>query len=122
MKKKKAAYDGKLRIRRGDTVVVTAGKNRGTEGKVLRVLPAKGRLIVEGVNMIKRATKANPQKNIKGGIVEREAPIAVSNVLLLDPEAGKPTRVGIRVEGGERVRYAKKSGATVSAVSSASQE
>src|SRR5436190_19552229 len=122
MKKKKHVNEGKLRVRRGDLVVVTSGKDKGAEGKVLRVMPAKGRVIVEGVNMIKRATRPNPQKNIKGGIVEREGAISVSNVLLQDPEGGKPTRIGVRVEGGERVRYAKKSGATVSPVSSASEE
>jgi large subunit ribosomal protein L24 len=116
MKKKKPVMDGKFRIRRGDVVVVTTGKDRGAEGKVLRVLPSAGRVIVEGVNMIKRATRANPQKNIKGGIVEREAPIALSNILLKDPEGGKPTRMGVRVEGAERVRFAKKSGSTVSTV------
>ncbi len=116
MKKKKPVMEGKFRIRRGDTVVVRRGKDRGAEGKVLRVLPAAGRVIVEGVNLIKRATRANPQKNIKGGIVEREAPIALSNVLLKDPEGGKATRMGVRVESGERVRYAKKSGTTVSTV------
>ena len=122
MKKKKAVFTGKLRIRRGDVVVVTAGKDRGASGKVLRVLPARGRLIVEGVNKIKRATRANPQKNIKGGIIEREAPIAVANVQLRDPETGKATRLGVRTEGEERVRYAKKSGVTVSAVTAASGE
>jgi large subunit ribosomal protein L24 len=122
VKKKKAVFTGKLRIRRGDVVVVTAGKDRGASGKVLRVLPARGRLIVEGVNKIKRATRANPQKNIKGGILEREAPIAVANVQLRDPETGKATRLGVRTEGEERVRYAKKSGVTVSAVTAASGE
>ncbi len=122
MKKKKAVFTGKLRIRRGDVVVVIAGKDRGASGKVLRVLPAKGRLIVEGVNKIKRATRANPQKNIKGGILEREAPVAVANVQLKDPETGKPTRVGVRTEAGERVRYARKSGTTVSTVTAASGE
>ena len=122
MKKKQIVYSGKIKLRRGDEVVVRTGKDRGAEGKVLRVLPAKGRIVVEGVNMIKRATKANPQKNIKGGIVEREAPIAISNVLLKDPEGGKASRTGVRVEGGERVRYAKKSGATVSTVSSSAGE
>ena len=116
MKKKKSVMEGKFRIRRGDTVVVRRGKDRGAEGKVLRVLPAAGRVIVEGVNLIKRATRANPQKNIKGGIVEREAPIALSNVLMKDPEGGKPTRIGVRVESGERVRFAKKSGTTVSTI------
>jgi len=122
VKKKKAVFTGKLRIRRGDVVIVTAGKDRGASGKVLRVLPAKGRLIVEGVNKIKRATRANPQKNIKGGILEREAPIAVANVQLKDPETGKATRIGVRSEGEERVRFAKKSGVTVSAVTAASGE
>jgi large subunit ribosomal protein L24 len=122
VKKKKSLFTGKLRIRRGDVVLVTAGKDRGASGKVLRVLPAKGRVIVEGVNKIKRATRANPQKNIKGGILEREAPIAVANVQLKDPETGKATRIGVRTEGEERVRFAKKSGVTVSAVTAASGE
>jgi len=122
VKKKKYVFTGKLRIRRGDVVLVTAGKDRGASGKVLRVLPAKGRVIVEGVNKIKRATRANPQKNIKGGILEREASIAVANVQLKDPETGKATRIGVRTEGEERVRFAKKSGVTVSAVTAASGE
>ena len=122
MKKKQQVYSGKNRIRRDDVVVVMTGKDRGASGKVLRVLPAKGRVVVEGVNMIKRATRANPQKNIKGGIVEKEAPIAISNVLLKDPEKGKGTRIGIRVEGEDRVRWAKKSGETISTVSSGSGE
>ena len=109
---------GKQRLRKGDEVVVLAGKDRGAHGKVLRVLPGDGKVVVEGVNMIKRATRPNPQKNIKGGIVEREAPIALSNVLLRDPETGKATRVGVRTEGGERVRWAKKSKATIGTVAS----
>ncbi len=109
---------GKSRIRRGDEVVVLTGKDGGAHGKVLRVLRKKDRVVVEGVNMIKRATRPNPQKNIKGGIVEKEAPIALSNVLLKDPESGKATRLGVRVEGGERVRFAKKSKATVAAIAS----
>lgn len=116
MKKKKAPAPSRIRIRRGDMVVVTTGSDKGASGKVLRVIPDEGRVVVEGVNLIKRATRANPQKNIKGGIVEREAPIAVSNVLLQDPEGGKATRLGVRTEAGERVRFAKKSGSTVSAV------
>jgi large subunit ribosomal protein L24 len=120
-KLKKRAVTGKLRVRRGDHVVVTTGKDRGAEGKVLRVLPAKGSVVVEGVNLIKRATRANPQKNIKGGILQKEAPIALSNVLLKDPESSKGTRVGIRSEGGERVRYAKRSKATISTVTEAAE-
>ncbi len=122
MKKKKPVFEGKARIRRGDVVVVIAGKDRGVSGKVLRVLRSRGRAVVEGVNMIKRATRANPQKNIKGGIVDKEAPISLANVLLKDPESGKPTRVGIRIEGEERVRFAKKSGETISAVSRGTEE
>jgi large subunit ribosomal protein L24 len=122
MKKKQPAYTGKRRIRKDDLVVVLTGKDRGARGKVLKVLPEKGRAVVEGVNKIKRATRANPQKNIKGGILEREAPIAVANVQLKDPETGKPSRIGVRTEGEERVRFAKKSGTTVSAVTAASGE
>ena len=116
MKKKQPEYKGKTTVRKGDDVVIMTGKNRGAHGKVLRVVPAKGRVVVEGVNLIKRATRPNPQKNIKGGIVEREAAIAISNVMLRDPETGKPTRVGVRVEGGERVRFARRSNATISSV------
>ena len=116
MKKKQPEYTGKTRVRKGDDVVVLAGKDRGAHGKVLRVVPDKGRVVVEGVNLIKRATRPNPQKNIKGGIVEKEAAIALSNVMLRDPETGKPTRVGVRVEGDERVRYARRSKATISSV------
>src|SRR5262245_48784067 len=115
-KSKEAEAPRKIRLRRGDEVVVIAGKDKGSQGKVLRVVPEKGRVVVEGVNMVKRATRANPQKNIKGGLLEREAPIAVSNVLLKDPERDGGTRIGVRVEGGERVRFAKKSRSTVSAV------
>ena len=81
-------------IRKNDTVVVTTGKDRGKRGRVLKVVADKNRLVVEGVNFIKRHTKANPQRNIKGGIVEREASIDASNVQLVCPECGKRTRVG----------------------------
>lgn len=119
MKKKKYVATGKARIRRGDEVVVISGADRGAAGKVLRVLPTSARVVVEGVNLIKRATRPNPQKNIKGGIVEKEAPISLSNVMLKDPETGKPTRVGVRSEGAERVRFARRSGTAVSTVSGA---
>ena len=96
-------------IRKNDTVVVTTGKDSGKRGRVLRVLPVKNRLIVEGVNMIKRHTRPNPQRNIKGGIVEREASLHASNVQLLCPECGKMTRVGRRVLGdGRKVRVCRK--------------
>ena len=95
-------------IRRNDTVVVTAGKDSGKRGRVLKVLPVKNRLIVEGVNLIKRHTRPNPQRNIKGGIVEREAAIHLSNVMLVDPDTNEPTRVGAKVlSDGTRVRISR---------------
>ena len=96
-------------IRRNDQVVVTAGKDSGKRGRVLRVLPLKNRLIVEGVNMIKRHTRPNPAKNIKGGIVEREASVHASNVQLVCPECGAQTRVGHKILGdGRKVRVCSK--------------
>jgi large subunit ribosomal protein L24 len=101
-------------VRKNDTVVVRAGRDRGKRGRVLRVIADKNRVVVEGVNMIKRHTRPNPQKNIKGGIVEREASIHASNVMLLDPETNEPTRVGIKtLPDGRRIRIGRKSGATV---------
>ena len=103
-----------MSIRKNDQVIVRTGKDRGKKGRVLMVLAAKNRVVVEGVNVIKRHTRPNPQKNIKGGIVEREAPIHASNVMLLDPDTNEPTRVGTKVLGdGRRVRIARKSGTTV---------
>ena len=96
-------------IRKNDNVVVTTGKDRGKRGRVLRMTPESNRLVVEGVNIIKRHTKANPQKNIKGGLVEREAPLHASNVQLVCPECGKPTRIGRRLlDDGRRVRFCRK--------------
>ena len=96
-------------IRKNDNVVVMAGKDRGKRGRVLRIVPDTNRVVVEGVNMIKRHTKANPQKNIKGGLVEREAPLHASNVQLVCPECGKPTRLGKRILGdGRKVRVCRR--------------
>jgi large subunit ribosomal protein L24 len=96
-------------LRKNDNVVVTTGKDRGKRGRVVRVVPEKNRVIVEGVNVIKRHTKANPQKNIKGGVVEREAPLHASNVQLVCPECGKPTRIGKQILGdGRKVRVCRK--------------
>jgi large subunit ribosomal protein L24 len=96
-------------IRKNDNVVVTTGKDRGKRGRVVRVVPDKNRVIVEGVNIIKRHTKANPQRQIKGGLVEREAPLHASNVQIVCPECGKPTRIGRRVLGdGRKVRVCRK--------------
>ena len=96
-------------IRKNDNVVVTTGKDRGKRGRVLKVLPEKNRLIVEGVNFIKRHTKPNPQRNIKGGLVEREAPLHASNVQVVCPDCGRATRIGRRVlEDGRKVRFCRK--------------
>jgi len=96
-------------IRKNDNVLVITGRDRGKRGRVLRVLPTKGRLVVEGVNFIKRHTKANPQRNVKGGIVQREASLHASNVQLVCPECGAPTRIGSRrLDDGSRVRFCRK--------------
>ena len=96
-------------IRKNDNVIVTTGKDSGKRGRVLRVLPEKNRLIVEGVNIIKRHTKANPQRNVKGGVVSREASLHASNVQLVCPECGRQTRVGHRVlDDGRKVRICRK--------------
>ena len=102
-------------IRKNDSVLVITGKDRGKRGRVLKVIPGdkeaegKIRLIVEGVNMIKRHTKANPGKGVKGGIVEREASLHASNVQLVCPECGAQTRVGRRILGdGRKVRVCRK--------------
>ena len=96
-------------IRKNDSVLVITGKDRGKRGRVLRVVPDKNRLVVEGVNVIKRHTKPNPGKNIKGGIVEREATLAMSNVQLVCPECSRPTRIGRkRLDDGPSVRYCVK--------------
>ena len=88
---------------------VNAGNDKGKTGKVLSVDPAKDRAIVEGVNMVSRHTKPNA-KQPQGGIIKQEAPIHISNLNLIDPKSGKPTRVGFKVEGDKKVRIAKKSG------------
>ena len=100
----------KLHIKKGDSVIVIAGDNKGQQGKVLKVEAAKQRAIVEGVNLVKKATKPNA-KNPQGGIVEQEAAIHISNLQLLDPKSGKATRTGRKANAeGKLVRYAKKSG------------
>ncbi len=96
-------------IRKNDTVLVMAGKDRGKRGRVLKVIPDRNRVIVEGVNFIKRHTRPNPTRNIKGGIVQREAALHASNVQLVCPECGAATRVGRRVLGdGRKVRICRK--------------
>ena len=99
-------------VKTGDKVKVIAGKDKGKEGTVIKTLAAKDRVVVEGVNMMKKHQKPNNQYP-QGGIIELEAPIHVSNVQLLDPSTNEPTRVGYKVEDGKKVRYAKKSGTTL---------
>lgn len=103
----------KMHVKTGDKVVVIAGKEKSKSGRILKVLPKESRVLVEGINVVKRHTKPN-MANPDGGIVEKEAPIHVSNVALADPKTGKPTRVGYKLlEDGKKVRYAKKSGETI---------
>jgi len=103
----------KIKIRKEDTVKVIAGRDKGKTGRVLDVDRVRGRVLIEGVGMVKRHTRPNPQRQIKGGIAERESSIAISNVMLLT-SGGVPTRVGYRIEGAgastRRVRYARKGG------------
>ena len=99
----------KLHIRKNDTVIVLAGKDKGKKGKVQKVLVDDQRVIVEGINMVSKSQKPSAQ-NPQGGIVKQEAPIHVSNVSLIDPKSGKATRVSIKHEGKNVVRIAKKSG------------
>ena len=107
---------GKVRIKKEDQVVVISGKDRDLTKprRVLQVLPGENRVLVEGVNIVKRHTRPNPQRNIKGGIVERESPLHVSNVMLWDPEAKRPSRIGTKqLEDGKRVRVTRRSGAVL---------
>ena len=99
----------KLHIKKGDTVYVNAGNDKGKTGKVLEVNRDKDRVIVEGINMVSKHTKPNAQ-HPQGGIIKSEAGIHISNVQLLDPASGKPTRVGYKIDGDKKIRYAKKSG------------
>src|SRR5512141_1352898 len=92
--KKKETPAGKPHVRKGDTVQVLSGKDRGKQGKVLRVMPSKGTAIVERVNFLKRHTRPNPQKNIKGGILERESPIRLAKLKVVCPSCNEPARTG----------------------------
>jgi large subunit ribosomal protein L24 len=103
------------RIKTGDEVVIIGGKDRGRRGKVLRVDPAKNRVFVEGAGMVKRHQRPQQVSGAQraeqvGGVIEREGPIHLSNVMLVDPKEGKPTRVGIEIEDGRRYRVARRSG------------
>jgi len=97
------------RIKKGDTVYVNAGNDKGKTGKVLEVIVSKDRAIVEGINMVSKHTKPNSQ-HPQGGIVKQEAGIHMSNLQLVDPKSGAATRIGYKMDGDKKVRYAKKSG------------
>jgi large subunit ribosomal protein L24 len=102
----------KFKIKKGDKVVVTTGRDRGKQGEVLRVLRADDRVLVQGVNMVRRHQRPTP--TAAGGIIEKEAAIHISNVALIDPKSDKPTRVGFKsVEGGRKVRVARRSGEVI---------
>jgi large subunit ribosomal protein L24 len=101
-------HQPKFHIRKGDTVMVIAGDDKGKTGEVLQVIPVKMRAVVDGVNIVKRHVKASQTE--EGGIVEKPAAIHVSNLALIDPKTGEATRIGRREENGQWVRYSKKSG------------
>ena len=104
----------RTKIKKGDQVQVLTGKDRGKRGKVLRVERKAGRALVEHVNMVKRHTRANPRQGVQGGIVEREAPIAISKIALVSPDSGRVSRVGYKIlEDGRKVRVAKADGFTL---------
>ncbi|MEK7134311.1 MAG: 50S ribosomal protein L24 [Patescibacteria group bacterium] len=101
-----------MKIKKGDNVIIIAGKDKGSEGKVLRVFPSASLALVEGVNMKKKHQKAR-KGGTKGQIVSFAAPMHISNIALKDPKSGKPSRVGYKIEGGKKVRISKKSGAII---------
>lgn len=102
----------KIKIKKGDQVIVLAGGDKGKTGEVVRVIPSKNRAVVQSLNMIKKHTKPSATSP-QGGIVEMEAPIHISNLALVDPDSGKATKVGYKMEDDNKVRFAKKSGKTV---------
>lgn len=98
-----------MHVKKGDKVMVISGKDKGKTGNILASFPKQSRVLVEGINIVKKHAKPS-QENPQGGILSQEAPIHVSNVMPIDPKSGKPTRVGYTVENGKKVRVAKKSG------------
>jgi large subunit ribosomal protein L24 len=103
-----------LHIKKNDEVLVLAGKDRGKRGKVLRLAAGGERAVVENINMLRKHTRPNPQQNIKGGVVERESPVYLSNLMVICQECGKPTRIGHSVlSDGKKVRTCKKCGGTI---------
>ena len=105
----------KWKIKKNDQVLVLAGKDRGARGRVMRVLSSAGKAVVEHVNMVKRHTRPNPQQGIQGGILEKEGPVQISNLMVICPECGEPSRLGRKIlEDGRSQRLCKKCGATFS--------
>lgn len=113
MRKKVPSQNNKMHVKKDDTVIVITGKDKGKKGRVIAAFPRESRVLVEGVNMVKKHTRPS-QQNPQGGIIEQEAPIHASNVMHVDPKSGKPTRIGYKVlENGKKVRVAKRSGAVI---------
>jgi len=103
-----------LHVKKDDQVRVLSGKDAGKEGKVLKVFPGRGRAIIENVNQVRRHTRPNPQKNVKGGVMERESPIPISQLKVICPECNKPVRTGVKLlSDGKRVRVCKACDATI---------
>jgi large subunit ribosomal protein L24 len=100
------------KIKKGDKVVVLTGRDKGRQGEVTRVWPKEERVLVQGLNLVKRHTRPS-QGDPTGGIKTKEAPLHISNVAFVDPKSGEPTRVGFRIEGDRKVRFAKKSGEVI---------
>jgi large subunit ribosomal protein L24 len=113
LKKRLESHNNKLHVKKDDTVFVITGKDKGKKGRVIAAYPRQNRVLVEGINMVKKHAKPS-QLNPQGGILNQEAAIHVSNVMLIDPKSGKPTRVGYKVlDNGTKVRIAKKSGEVI---------
>ncbi|QYR22188.1 50S ribosomal protein L24 [Paenibacillus sp. sptzw28] len=113
LKKVLESHNNKLHVKKDDTVLVITGKDKGKKGRVIAAYPRENRVLVEGVNMVKKHTRPS-QQNPQGGILEQEAPIHASNVMHLDPKSGKVTRIGYKVlDNGKKVRIAKKSGEVI---------
>jgi large subunit ribosomal protein L24 len=110
LKKILESHNNKLHVKKEDNVMVITGKDKGKKGRIIAAYPRENKVLVEGVNIVKRHSKPS-QQNPQGGIIEKEAPIHVSNVMLIDPKTNQPTRIGYKVlENGKKVRVAKKSG------------
>lgn len=111
--KKLESHNHKLHVKKEDTVMVITGKDKGKKGRVIAAFPRENRVLVEGVNMVKKHSKPS-QQNPQGGILTQEAPIHASNVMLIDPKSGQPTRIGYKVlDNGKKVRVAKRSGEVI---------